>query len=150
MITYSDKIDASYAKLKAVLAENAGAAVGFKSEMLDKSQKIKIKALSEEVVHILLDEIMNFVMHMSSATIDQISGRIQSKLTNINQTGLMLSDETIQKIKDALSEIPGASGSVAQVLNNVGKETKINDLEDFFDSTEKLDSKKDKKDKKKL
>jgi hypothetical protein len=46
----------------------------------------------------------------------------------------VLTDETIQKIKDSLSEIPDASSSVAQVLNNIGKDKKINDLTDFFDA----------------
>jgi hypothetical protein len=36
MISYSDKIDASYANLKTVLAENASAVAGFKSSLPKK------------------------------------------------------------------------------------------------------------------
>lgn len=44
----------------------------------------------------------------------------------------MLSDETVQKIKDALSGIPGASSSVVQVLNGLGKDKRLDELGDFF------------------
>lgn len=36
MTVYNDKIDASYAKLKTVLAEAVGAAKGFKSSLPEK------------------------------------------------------------------------------------------------------------------
>lgn len=94
MTTYSDKIDASYAKLKAVLAEGASAVAGFKSSLPKKSQ-VLTRQLSEEVVHVLLEEIMQFVMHMTSASIDQVSGRIEEKLALLGEDGLMLSDETV-------------------------------------------------------
>ena len=131
MTTYSDKIDASYAKLKAVLAEGASAVAGFKSSLPKKSQ-VLTRQLSEEVVHVLLEEIMQFVMHMTSASIDQVSGRIEEKLALLGEDGLMLSDETVQKIKDALSGIQGASSSVAQVLNGLGKDKRLDDLDGFF------------------
>lgn len=131
MTTYSDKIDASYAKLKAVLAEGASAVAGFKSSLPKKSQ-VLTRQLSEEVVHVLLEEIRQFVMHMTSASIDQVSGRLEEKLALLGEDGLMLSDETVQKIKDALSGIPGASSSVAQVLNGLGKDKRLDELSDFF------------------
>ena len=133
MTTYSDKIDASYAKLKAVLAEGASASAvtGFKSSLPKKSQ-VLTRQLSEEVVHVLLEEIMQFVMHMTSASIDQVSGRLEEKLALLGEDGLMLSDETVQKIKDALSGIQGASSSVAQVLNGLGKDKRLDDLDGFF------------------
>lgn len=53
------------------------------------------RQLSEEVVHVLLDEIRQFVMHMTSASIDQVSGRIEEKLALLGEDGLMLSDETV-------------------------------------------------------
>ena len=75
---------------------------------------------------------MQFVMHMTSASIDQVSGRIEEKLALLGEDGLMLSDETVQKIKDALSGIQGASSSVAQVLNGLGKDKRLDDLDGFF------------------
>lgn len=75
---------------------------------------------------------MQFVMHMTSASIDQVSGRIEEKLALLGEDGLMLSDETVQKIKDALSGIPGASSSVAHVLNGLGKDKRLDDLDGFF------------------
>jgi hypothetical protein len=41
-----------------------------------------------------------------------MSGRMQAKLEVLGETGLMLSDETIEKIKSALSELPEASTSI--------------------------------------
>jgi hypothetical protein len=38
MTSYSDKIDASYAKLKTVLSEGASAVTGFRSSLSKKSQ----------------------------------------------------------------------------------------------------------------
>lgn len=131
MIAYSDKIDASYAKLKAVLAEGAGAAAGFKSSLPKKSQ-VLTRQLSEEVVRVLLEEIMQFVMHMTSASIDQVSGRLEEKLALLGEEGFALSDETVQRVKDALSDVPGASSPVAQILNGLGKDKCLGDLEDFF------------------
>ena len=133
MTAYSDKVDASYAKLKAVLAEGASAVAGFKSSLPKKSQ-VLTRQLSEEVVHVLLEEIMQFVMHMTSTSIDQVSGRLEEKLALLGEDGLMLSDETVQKIKDALSGVPGASSSVAQVLNGLGKDKRLDDLDGFFKS----------------
>ena len=133
MTAYSDKIDASYAKLKAVLADGASAAAGFKSSLPVKSQ-LMTRQLSDEVVHTLLDEIMQFVMHMTSASIDQVSGRLEEKLALLGEEGLVLSDETVQKIKDALSDVPGASSAVAQILNGIGKSGRLGELESFFQS----------------
>lgn len=131
MTAYSDKIDASYAKLKKVLAEYASTISGFKSSLPRKSQ-VEARQLSEEIVHVLLDEILQFMMHMTSASIDQISGRIQAKLEDLGQKGIDLSDEAIQKIKEALADVPGASSSVAQLLNSLGKDSRLDDLQDFF------------------
>lgn len=131
MTAYSDKVDASYAKLKAVLAEGASAVAGFKSSLPKKSQ-VLTRRLSEEVVHVLLEEIMQFVMHMTSASIDQVSGRLEEKLAALGEDGLMLSDETVQKIKGALAGLPGASSAVAQALNGLGKSKCISQLVEFF------------------
>ena len=38
---------------------------------------------------------MQFVMHMTSASIDQVSGRIEEKLALLGEDGMMLSDETV-------------------------------------------------------
>lgn len=53
------------------------------------------RQLSEEVVHVLLEEILQFVMHMTSASIDQVSGRLEEKLLLVGEDGLVLSEETI-------------------------------------------------------
>ena len=104
MRAYSDKIDASYAKLKTVLAEAVAAAKGFKSSLPDK-KNVRPSDLSNEIVSVLLDGIQRFIMHLTSASIDQVSGRLEEKLKKLGVGSLSFSDEAIQQIMDVVSAI---------------------------------------------
>ena len=60
-------------------------------------------------MHALLDGIEQFIMHLTSASIDQISGRLEEKLKKLGIGSLSFSDETLQKIKGAVSQISPAA-----------------------------------------
>jgi len=82
-------------------------------------------------------------------TIDQVSGRIQSKLTELDASDVSVSDEAVQKLKDIFSTSDAAPADqekqqgIAEILNSIG--SKVQKLKDFFAG--KDSGKEDKKEK---
>ena len=89
--------------------------------------------MSQEIVGVLLEELQQFIMHMTSASVDQISGRVQAKLAKLGVSGFLLSDDAVKKIKAAVAEInPDAAVPAAQIVNSAGAEKQLEELDGFF------------------
>lgn len=58
--------------------------------------------MSTEIVNAIVTELEYFLIQITNCTIDQISGRIEEKLVKLGLDGFSLSDEQVEKIKDAI------------------------------------------------
>ena len=126
MTSYSDNVGSSNEKLRSVLSE--ALLNGFSSTLSDN----KSKKLAEEIVNTILLELETFLIKSENTTIDQISGRIQTKLKDIGANGIKLSDESIQKIVDAVNDNKDKTSESGE--NNSTSD--ITSLKAFFDNDE--------------
>lgn len=117
MIQYADNIDSSLARLKTILG------AGLQSIKKDiQSAKVKDKQSFNEISNFIVDQIYKYIADIESATIDQISGRLESKLNNFSLT---LSNSAIEQIKQLLTNIQVKSEKTTNVDNIIEKENKV-------------------------
>ena len=148
MPIYNDEVGSSVQKVRAVLSER-GMLDGFTSSLKDN----KTAKVSEEIVNFISNQLEQYLASNTSETIDQVSGRIQSKLDDLNESGISITDTAIEKIKQVLSDnnadetsdhsFDDISEKVVQILNGVG--SKISKFKDFLTGGKEKEDKKDKK-----
>ena len=118
---------------------------GFQSRLKDKS---KI-ALSEEIVNAILFEIEKWLVEFSSETIDQVAGRLENKIAEIEENlgnldedePLSVQDETIESIRNELEGGNEADKSftdtVCKVLGGINKDSKLKKFKKYLEKTAK-------------
>ena len=144
MPIYMDEVDSSVQKVRAVLSER-GMLEGFTSSIKDE----KTAQVSEEIINFISLQLEQYLTDNASETIDQVSGRIQAKLDDLNETGVSVSDEAIEKIKQFLPDNKtdkssnDISENIIQILNGIG--FKIAKFKKFISKTDKKINNKKKK-----
>lgn len=133
MPVYKDVVDASVQKVRAVLQER-GMLDGFTSSVKDA----KTAAVAEEIVNTISLHLEQYLASNAAEAIDQVSGRIQAKLDDLDESGVSISDEAIEKIKNELESVKGAGEGkddilqkIVEVLNSIGP--KIKNFKDFIE-----------------
>lgn len=107
---------------------------GFTSSLKDG----KTAAASEEIVNAISLHLEQYLADNASEVIDQVSGRIQAKLDDLGESGVSVSDEAIEKIKNELEPVKEAGEGkddvlqkIVEVLNSIGP--KIKNFKDFIE-----------------
>lgn len=95
MKSFPDNVDSSMQKLRTILASGLKQ---FKSS-LSKSENAK---LSEEIINTITSDIKEYLVNIHNVTIDQISGRFESKFQNAK---FAISDDSLAQIKEILQQI---------------------------------------------
>lgn len=95
MKSFADNVDASMQQLRTILASGLKQ---FKSS-LSKSENAK---LSEEIVNAITSNIKEYLVNIHNVTIDQISGRFETKFQDAK---FAISEDSLEQIKEILQQI---------------------------------------------
>lgn len=126
MRIYQDKVGSSEQAFRNILSE--GLLDKYASGLSDQ----KKKQLVDEVVNTLCLELERFLVDTQNQTVDQISGRLQTKLKNLGLNKIVFSDDTLQQISQALGG--DQLQKFVQAFASINIEEKLNGLKKLFKS----------------
>ena len=126
MDIYEDAVKASMRKLNEVLS-------GWKSVKFKSGLAKPDAAKADEIVKTILAEIYKYLVEIHNVTIDQVSGRLETKFAELGLESLALSDEQAEQIKELAkeSDIAGLE-DILPILNSLGSKDKVETLSSFF------------------
>ena len=106
-------------------------------------------ALADEAVGAVLAEMEKYFADLGSVALDQLSGRLETKLAPLLGDGFALDEESVQRVRDALAAdrlekepesvptgaTPGAEAladAVCAALNGIGKDKKLEEFREYL------------------
>ena len=126
MRIYQDKIGSSEQAFRNILSE--GLLDKYTSGLADQ----KKKQLVDEVVNTLCLELERFLIDVQNQTVDQISGRLQTKLKNLGLNKIVFSDDALQQMSQAFGG--DQMQKFVQAFASINIKEKLDGLKKLFKS----------------